>query len=248
MARCDRELRRAGILTDGFNLPQTLGNLMHCADRTLARFAALLLVLAATSTVGGAQSSVDLAKVPTEWRSVGRAPTLVTESGRPVLRVDEAAGSGMVWTPNPPFTDGEIELNVRGRNVVQKSFVGIAFHVQDDSTFDVVWLRPFNFRATEAAKRGHSVQFASYPAFPWQRLRAEHPGAFEAEVPESVDPDGWVHVRVTVHGVEVRVFLNGSAQPVLTILSPSRRENRGGIGLFVGDNSNGAFADLHVRR
>lgn len=222
---------------------------MPCpASRELRFFAAPLLLAIAVQTSARAQTSVDLAKVPTDWRAVSRAPTFAVESGRPILRFIEGPGLGMAWTPSLAFTDGEIEFDVKGRNVAQKSFVGIAFHVQDDSTFDVVWLRPFNFRGTDAAARGHSVQFASYPAFPWQRLRSEHPGAFEAAVPGSVNPDDWVHVRVVVHGQEVRVFLNRANAPLLAVQSPSQRENKGGIGLFVGDRSDGAFADVRVRR
>ncbi len=38
---------------------------------------------------------------------------------------------------------------MRGKNVFQKSFIGIAFHGQDDKTYDAVYCRPFNFIAKD---------------------------------------------------------------------------------------------------
>ena len=43
------------------------------------------------------------------------------------------------------FDQGTIEIDVRGRDVLQQSFLGIAFHGKDDKTYEAVYLRPFNF-------------------------------------------------------------------------------------------------------
>lgn len=60
-----------------------------------------------------------------------------------------------------------------------KSFVGIAFHRRDDSTYDAVYLRPFNFRATDPTRHMHAVQFISVPDYDWPRLRQDSPEEFE---------------------------------------------------------------------
>ncbi len=121
--------------------------------------------------------------------------------------VGEPDTVGLAWSPELAFTDGDIEFDVRGRDVPGHSFVGIAFHIVSDTSFDAVYLRPFNFRAADSARRAHSVQFVSSPAYPWDRLRAEQPGGFEKAVPPSVLPTAWIHVRVQVRGPAVDVYL-----------------------------------------
>ena len=39
--------------------------------------------------------------------------------------------------------------------MAQRSFVGVAFRIADDSTYDVIYLRPFNCRATDSTLRTH---------------------------------------------------------------------------------------------
>ncbi len=50
--------------------------------------------------------------------------------------------AGVVWIEGSDFAQGTIEVDVRGRDVPGRSFVGVAFHRQDDNTYDAVYLRP----------------------------------------------------------------------------------------------------------
>ena len=179
------------------------------------------------------------------WQAVARAPTVVRENDVEVVRFDERADAGALWNPHWVFEDGTIEVDVRGRDVLQKSFVGIAFRMIDAGTLEVVWLRPFNFRSADPVRRTRAIQFASYPDYPWQRLRAEHPGVFEASLPVSVAPDDWVHLRVEVHGRHVRVFVDRAVHPALDVETPDA-PRAGGIGLWVGSDSDGDFRNLEV--
>jgi tetratricopeptide (TPR) repeat protein len=89
--------------------------------------------------------------------------------------------------------DAVIEVDLKGKDVAQQSFLGIAFHLVDWTTFDAVYFRPFNFRAPEAERRSHSVQYVSHPVNTWQKLRAEQPGRFEKAI--ELDPrsaDAWL--------------------------------------------------------
>jgi len=43
------------------------------------------------------------------------------------------------------FSNGTIELDIRGKDLFQQSFVGIAFHGVDNETYDGIYFRPFNF-------------------------------------------------------------------------------------------------------
>ena len=149
------------------------------------------------------------------------------------------------------FTDGEIEFDARGRDVYQKSFVGVVFHVQNDTTWDnsrlsaAVQLRWRRCVPIACASR---CKPASYPAFSFGSVCARTPRrpAFESAcllpVPE---PNGWVHVRLVVEGKHVRVFINRADKPALDVTMPSIPKP-GGVGLWVGDMSNGDFAHFTV--
>ena len=202
-----------------------------------------VMVAAIGATTVSAQR-VDLGSVA-KWRTVNRGVIAVRAGDTTIARFDERPGAGVAISPIADFESGDIDVDTRGRDVLQKSFVGVVFHYANDSTFETVWLRPFNYRSDDSTRRVHAVQYASYPAFPWQRLRAEHPGQFESALVPPPRADEWVHLRVEVRGAHVRAFVNGNK--VLDVESPASRKG-GGIGLWVGDNSNGDFANLVVRK
>jgi hypothetical protein len=192
-----------------------------------------------------AQRPVDPQTIVREWKTVGRHSTVVDSGGRKFVRLDEGPSMGLVWTPLE-FTDGEIELDVRGRDVLQKSFLGVAFRIESDTSFDAVYLRPFNFRASDSTRHAHAIQYISQPAYPWDRLRSERSGQYEKPVLPEPDPNAWVHLKVVVRGNDVAAFVNRAASPALHVQALSGR-TRGGVGLWVGDPSPGDFANLVVR-
>ena len=169
--------------------------------------------------------------------------TPFTEGSRTGVRFDEGQGDGLAYLPEVDFADGAIEFDVRGRNVPQRSFVGLAFHGADPETFDAVYFRPFNFNADDPARRSHSVQSISHPVFTWSKLREEHPGSYENSLPEPPAPDGWFHVRTVIESPRVSVYLGESTEPVLVVDQLSSR-GRGWVGFWVGNGSNGDFANL----
>jgi len=193
-----------------------------------------------------AQQPIEPQTIVREWKTVNRHATVVDSGGRKFVRLDEGASMGLVWTPLD-FADGEIELDVRGRDVLQKSFLGVAFHIESDTAFDAVYLRPFNFRAADSTRHAHAIQYISQPAYPWERLRSQRSGQYEKPVLPEPDPNAWVHVRVVVRGDDVSAFVNRSASPALHVQALSGRA-RGGVGLWVGDPSPGDFANIVVRQ
>jgi len=92
-----------------------------------------------------------------------------------------------------------------------------AFHVINAQTHEVVYFRPFNFRATDSTRHAHAVQYASHPRWPWEKLRTDHPGEYERALAPAPDGDEWFHVGVVVARPKVTVFVEGAAQPSLTV-------------------------------
>jgi hypothetical protein len=150
-----------------------------------------------------------------------------------------------VWRDSSVLQDGAIDVDLKGRDVVGQSFLGVAFRGVNDTTFEVVYFRPFNFATTDADRKLHAVQYHSSPDNPWAKLRAEHPNQYEKPITPVPDPNGWFHARVVAQGQTVSVFVNGSSVSTLTVtaLAPARP---GMVGLWVGNGSGGEFSNLTV--
>jgi len=230
------------------------GAMVHAAcmrplrERLLTGAVAMILLAPAATAQGTRPAHLSGGQAPPGgWHLFTRTIELRSEGGRDyVAFVGDPDTVGLAWSPALAFTDGDIEFDVRGRDIPGHSFVGIAFHIADDTSFDAVYLRPFNFQAADSARHAHAVQFVSSPAWPWDRLRTERPGQFEKAVPGSLDPSTWIHVRVRVHGPSVDVYLSGADTPVLSVVSPSSHRS-GGVGYFVHGTSVGDFRDLTIR-
>src|SRR4029077_19422264 len=152
---------------------------------------------------------------------------------------------GVAYVRGMELGNGTIEFDVRGKDVQGQSFVGVAFHGVDGTTYDAIYFRPFNFSPADSARHSHAVQYISHPTFTWQKLRTERPGLFERPVSPAPDPNGWFHVRVGVASPKVSVFVGDAKEPSLVVDLLSDR-TQGLVGLWVGNGSGGDCADLKI--
>jgi hypothetical protein len=141
------------------------------------------------------------------------------------------------------------KVDLRGEDIRQRSFLGIAFRITTGAelSYDVVWFRPFNFKSNEAIRRTHGVQYASYPNFPWDTLRKEKPGVYENAVNPVPNPAGWFHAKIELNHGKVRVYVNDAKTPCLVVDELVHRK-AGAIGLWVGADSGGDFANLKFKQ
>ena len=174
-------------------------------------------------------------------RSVSR----LDEGAKKGARLSQSPGDGVAYVEGIEFANGAIELDIRGKDVPQQSFVGVAFHGVDGTIYDAIYFRPFNFRAEDAARRSHGVQYISHPTHTWQKLRTEQPGRYEQPVNPVPDPNGWFHARVVIASPKVSVFVSDAKEPSLVVEQLSDRK-KGLVGLWVGNTSGGDFANLTV--
>jgi hypothetical protein len=154
---------------------------------------------------------------------------------------------------NINFTNGTIEVNVLSRLLKNASpsargFIGVAFRIDDtNSKFECIYIRPTNGRADDQVRRNHSVQYMSYPDFQFDRLRKEAPEKYESYADMGLDE--WIKLKIVVKGVQARLFVNDSKQPVLVVNDLKLGESAGGaIGLFVDGGTDGFFTDLKITR
>ncbi len=159
-------------------------------------------------------------------------------------RIPAVSSQGLFWLTGAGFSEGTIEVDLRGKNIFLKSFLGIAFHGVDSSAYDVVYFRPFNFRNEDTARHNWSVQYMSLPDFPFDTLRKEHPLVYEHRVNPVPFPDDWFHARIVVNSDSIMVYINHSPDYCLKVPVLSSHHS-GRIGIW-SDQSPGDFANLTV--
>jgi len=154
--------------------------------------------------------------------------------------------TGITWLKDASFSTGTIEVDLRGKDVLQQSFIGIAFHGVDTSEFDIVYFRPFNFRSQDPVRKIHAVQYATHPDFPWHKLREEKNGIYEKGIDPPPSPTEWFHARIVVDNTQIKVYVNNALAPSLTVEKLNTRKS-GLIGLS-NEGLSGDFANLAISK
>jgi hypothetical protein len=166
----------------------------------------------------------------------------------------EANGdSTLAILKNIDFHNGIIEATISGQtlanaNETARGFVGIAFRAAlDASKAEVFYLRPTNGRANDQVRRNHSSQYISIPGYPWEKLRKETPGKYEAYV--DILPAEWIKIKIVVKDETARLYVNGAAQPALIVNDLKQgKDLRGSIGLWIGPGTLGHFTDVKITK
>ena len=217
---------------------------MYSSKNPVVTFAWLI----ALGVVAAAQTPqrIDLAErlAAGKLRAVNRQ-VLKLQGSRDGVHVSQGADPGIIWIEGSDFGEGTIEVDVRGRDVLQQSFVGVAFHGKDDKTYESVYLRPFNFRADDPVRHQHAVQYMASPEYDWPRLRKEFPEEFENPVDPSVAPTDWVPLRVVVKGQTIQVYA-GAVKAGTLEARKLGQQSRGLVGLWTGNSSDGDFSNLRI--
>jgi hypothetical protein len=130
-------------------------------------------------------------------------------------------GSMIALVKGTDFKDGRIEVEVAGVPITAmdptaRGFVGVEFRAQQHGAkAENIYLRPTNGRADDQLRRNHSVQYESFPEFPWDRLRREQPGVYESYV--DLEAGAWTKMKIEVAGMKARLYVNGTEQPCLIV-------------------------------
>jgi hypothetical protein len=185
---------------------------------------------------------------------------VVEYRGRRAVHLIRGEGQGAETNPGDEslaivsgtdFEDGTIEAEVAGMPAPgapadARGFIGIAFRVKDrGAKFECFYLRPTNGRADDQLRRNHSVQYESFPEYPWYRLRKENPGVYESYA--DMEAGVWTKIRIEVAGAKARLYVNGTTEPSLVVNDLKLGESRGEIALWTTAETDGYFSNLTVR-
>ena len=168
----------------------------------------LLLALAAAQPI-----PFDAAR----WTLVGQGATSMVYLERPSLFID----NGVALLRDSSVGDGTIEFDVALHG--HASFAGVAFRALSGDDYELIYLRPHLSRRPDALQ--YTPIYNGSEA--WQLYSG--PGyTAEAELPTN----RWLHVKLVVSGYAARLFVDGAANPQLTVTSLRRPWTRGMIGLW----------------
>lgn len=217
---------------------------MKNSTRSALMFTLILLPCLLFGQQGQTIELADLYKKG-KLKPVNREVKIVSSDSGAYLKIAQSKKEGLVWLPFKDFKNGTIEIQMRGKDVFQRSFIGIGFHRADERTYDAVYCRPFNFSAKDSTRRIHAVQYISHPYFTWDRLRKQSNAVFEKEIINPPDPNGWFTMKLVIQDATVKAFINNAAQPSLTVQKLSSA-SKGKIGLFTADSSGGDFKTIRI--
>ncbi|WP_316826148.1 hypothetical protein [Pedobacter miscanthi] len=156
-------------------------------------------------------------------------------------------GPGVVWIKNADFETGTIDFDIKGKDVLQESFVGFAFSGVNDSTYQAVYFRPFNFLAADPVRKKHAVQYISLPDDDWPYLRENFPDKYESAIASKIDPNNWFHVTLEIKNNLISVFVQNDTKVCMAII-PLNKVQQGKIGFWAGNESDGFYKNLEVKK
>ena len=148
-----------------------------------------------------------------------------------------------------PFRDGTIEVDLAGQPAAgagtgARGFIGIAFRIQGDGSYQYIYLRPTNGRADDQIRRNHSTQYSSHPSFDFARSRQEAPEKYESYV--DLQPGVWTKYKIEVEGRKARLYVHGAEQPCLIVNDLKLEPRAGGVALWVRPGTEGYFSNLKI--
>ena len=179
--------------------------------------------------------------------------TKTNYQGRSAIQVLATPGaanaSSYAVVKDASFRDGTIEVDLAGQPAAgagegARGFIGIAFRLQSDGSYEYIYLRPTNGRADDQVRRNHSTQYSSYPNFDFARSRQEAPEKYESYV--DLQPGVWTKFTIEVEGRKARLYVHRAEQPCLIINDLKLEPREGGVALWVGPSTQGYFSNLKI--
>lgn len=143
--------------------------------------------------------------------------------------------SGFAFLKDVAFEDGVIEVDMATTSLT--SFVGVIFRGESADDHEIVYFRPFKSGQPDAVQYTPSFNGSA----PWQLYSGKGYTA-AVEIPH----DQWVHVRLEISGLTLKVYFNNSDQPVLVNEDLKRGYSRGSVGLW-GIVNGGHFSNFSYR-
>ena len=211
------------------------------------------LLLAVTASLDAQTIKLSKDKLVAENVSMSLETLMGKEAVKVILdpTVNKPNAAAFVKLKGTNLKNGTIEVKVLSRLAKNapasaRGFIGVAFRINDSSTkFESIYIRPTNGRAEDQVRRNHSIQYYSYPDYPFDRLRKEAPEKYESYA--DMELNRWITLRIEVKDEKARLYIDNAQQPCLIVNDLKHGPNTSGsIGLWVDMGTEGYFSDLKI--
>ncbi len=175
--------------------------------------------------------------------------TMPSSSYQDPLREKLTDRNFMAWLPLD-FGDGTIEVELASDLAPDapeyaRGFIGLAFRIDAQGRFENIYLRPLNSTSSDQIRRNHTIQYAAYPDFRFDTLRAQFPEKYETYA--DIEIGRWIHLRLVVNGVSAKLYLNHSNRPAFVVNDMKLpADQRGGVGIWIESGTVGHFRNFRV--
>jgi hypothetical protein len=213
----------------------------------------VLLSLAVTASLDAQIIKLDKSKL----EAVNVSMSIETMMGREAVKVildstvNKPNAAAFVKLKGTNIKNGTIEVKVlsrltRNASASARGFIGVAFRINDSSTkFESIYIRPTNGRAEDQVRRNHSIQYYSYPDYPFDRLRKEAPEKYESYA--DMELNRWITLRIEVKDEKARLYIDNAQQPCLIVNDLKHGPNASGaVAFWVDMGTEGYFSDLKI--
>lgn len=143
--------------------------------------------------------------------------------------------SGFAFLKGVDFQDGVIEVDMAMTSLT--SFVGVLFRAESADEHEIVYFRPFKSGQPDAVQYTPSFNGSAG----WQ-LYSGKGYTTALEIPH----DQWVHVRMEINGLTLKLYFNNSEKPVLINTDLKHGYSRGSLGLW-GIAQGGHFSNFRYQ-
>ena len=134
-----------------------------------------------------------------------------------------------VYLPIDDFQDGVIEVDISG-----DIFSGMGFRGRDKGKrVEKMYFRPQN---SGTDRHENTVQYSviGREGGHWCDLRTQFPGKYETGV--DIKQGEWFHAKFVIKGESLKVYLNGSDKPILTVDPMLDGVSKGSVGVWGWDS------------
>jgi hypothetical protein len=211
------------------------------------------LLLAATTLLDAQIIKLTKDKLVAENVSMSLETLMGKEAVKVILdsTVNKPNAAAFVKLKGTNLKNGTIEVKVLSRlkknaPASARGFIGVAFRINDSSTkFESIYIRPTNGRADDQVRRNHSIQYYSYPDYPFDRLRKEAPEKYESYA--DMELNRWITLRIEVKDEKARLYIDNAQQPCLIVNDLKHGPDMSGaVALWVDMGTEGYFSDLKI--
>ena len=134
-----------------------------------------------------------------------------------------------VYLPIDDFQDGTIEVDIAG-----DIFSGIGFRGREaGKRVEKLYFRPQN---SGTARHENTVQYAviGKEGGHWRDLRTQFPGKYETGA--DLKQGEWFHAKFVIKGTSLKVYVNDSDEPLLTVDPMLDGVSKGSVGVWGWDS------------